>query len=190
MEVVSGSLWPYRLHSPWSSPGQNTGMCSLSFLQGIFPTQGSNPSPLHCRRILYQLSHKGSPRILEWVAYPFSRGSSWPRNRTRVSCIAGGFFTNWTIRGLLRVYLKREHEVVGTYTWWIIRKGNISLKITRNFAWILFWTNCVNFLITFPSIYLDQLFHVLALHMRLYSIDSEYNPWRKLTQLLEEMSSQ
>ena len=37
-------------------------------------------------------------RILEWVAYPFSRGSSWPRNWTQVSCIAGGFFTNWAIR--------------------------------------------------------------------------------------------
>ena len=47
-----------------------------------------------CRRILYQLSHKGSPRMLEWVAYPFSRGSSKPRNQTKFSCIAGGFFTN------------------------------------------------------------------------------------------------
>ena len=37
-------------------------------------------------------------RILEWIAFPFSRGSSWPRNRTGVSCIAGGFFTNWAIR--------------------------------------------------------------------------------------------
>ena len=45
-------------------------MASLSFLQGIFPTQGSNPGLPHCRQILYQLSHKGSPRILEWVAYP------------------------------------------------------------------------------------------------------------------------
>ena len=43
---------------PWNSPGQNTGMGSLSLLQGIFPTQGSN---LDCRRILYQLSHQGSP---------------------------------------------------------------------------------------------------------------------------------
>ena len=48
-------------------------MSSLSLLQGIFPTQGSNPGLPHCRRILYQLSHKRSPRILEWVAYPFSR---------------------------------------------------------------------------------------------------------------------
>ena len=48
--------------------------------QGILPTQGLNPGLLHCRWILYQLSHKGNPRILEWVAYPFSRGSSRPRN--------------------------------------------------------------------------------------------------------------
>ena len=46
----------------------------------------------------------GSPRILEWVAYPFSSGSSWSRNRTRVSCIAGGLFTNWTIRVALFYY--------------------------------------------------------------------------------------
>ena len=89
---------PHVLYSTWNSPGQNTGMGNLSLLQGIFPTQGSNPDLPHCRWILYQLSHKGSPRILEWVAYPFSRGSSQPRNRTGVSCTAGWFFTNWTIR--------------------------------------------------------------------------------------------
>ena len=83
---------------PWNSPVQNTRMGSLSLLQGIFPTQGSKPGLPHCRQILYQLSHKGSPRILEWVAYPFSRGSSWPRNRTGVSCVAGRFFTNWVIK--------------------------------------------------------------------------------------------
>ena len=55
-------LWPARLLCPWNSPGQNTGV-GISLLQGIFPTQGSNPGLLHCRWILYQLSHKGSPRI-------------------------------------------------------------------------------------------------------------------------------
>ena len=44
--------------------------------QGIFPTQGSNPGLPHCRQILYHLTHQGSQRILEWIAYPFSRGSS------------------------------------------------------------------------------------------------------------------
>ena len=48
-------------YSPWGSPGQNTGLGSRSFLQRIFPTQGSNPGLPHYRRILYQLSHKGSP---------------------------------------------------------------------------------------------------------------------------------
>ena len=85
------TLWdPHGLYSPWNSLGQNTGVGSLSLLQGLFPTQGSNLSLPHCRQILYQLSHKGSPRILEWVA-------SWPRNQTGISRVAG-FFTNWAIR--------------------------------------------------------------------------------------------
>ena len=52
----------------------------------LFPSPGDLPNPgiksrsPHCRWILYQLSHRGSPRILEWVTYPFSRGSSQPRN--------------------------------------------------------------------------------------------------------------
>ena len=131
--VVSNSMQPHGLCSPWNSSGQNTGVGSCSLLQGIFPThdqtqvshiagdslsaepqgkpknngvgslpllqqifptQGSNPGLPYCRWVLYQLSHKGSPRILEWVAYPFSSRSSRPRNRTGVSCIAGGFFTS------------------------------------------------------------------------------------------------
>ena len=92
--VMSDSLRPHGLHNPWNSPGQNIGVGCLSLLQGIFPTQGSNPGLLHCRQILYQLSHQGSPRILEWLAYPFSRGSWQSGNWTRVSCIAGGFFTS------------------------------------------------------------------------------------------------
>ena len=64
---MSNSLQPHGLYSPWNSPSQNTWLCSLSFLQGNFPTQGLNPGLWHCRQILYQLSYKGSPRILEWV---------------------------------------------------------------------------------------------------------------------------
>ena len=87
--VVPNSLGPHGVYSPWHSPGQNTGVGSLSLFQGIFPTQGLNQGLPHCRWIFYQLSHKGSPRILEWVAYnTFSSGFSQPRNWTRVSCIA------------------------------------------------------------------------------------------------------
>ena len=55
--VLSDSLRPHGLYSLWNSPGQNTGVGSLSLLQGIFPTQGSNPDLPHCRQILCQLSH-------------------------------------------------------------------------------------------------------------------------------------
>ena len=84
VKVTSDSL---QLYSPRNSPGQNSGVGSRSLLQGIFPTQGLNPGLPHCRQILYQLSHKGSPSILEWVAYPFSSGSSQPTNRTGFSAL-------------------------------------------------------------------------------------------------------
>ena len=100
--VVSNCLQAHGLYSPWNSPGQNTGVGSLSLLQGIFPTQGLNPGLPHCGWILYQVSHKGTPRILEWVAYLFSSGSSQSRNQTGVSCIAGRFFTIWATRKSLR----------------------------------------------------------------------------------------
>ena len=64
--VVSDSLRPHGVQSPWNSPGQNTGVGSLSFLQGIFPTQGLNSGLSHCRHILYQLSHRGSLSFSYW----------------------------------------------------------------------------------------------------------------------------
>ena len=99
--VLSDSLWPHGLHSPWNSPGQNTRVGSLSILQlAIFPTEGWNPGLPHCRRILYQLSHEGSPRILEWVAYPVSSGSS------QMCCSPWGpkswtWLKNWTTTTLV-----------------------------------------------------------------------------------------
>ena len=108
--VESNSLRPCGLYSLWNSRDQNTGVGSLSLLQGIFPTQGSNPGLPHGRRIPYQLSHKESRRILEWVAYPFSSGSSWPRNWTRVSCIAGRFFISRATREA-HIYQDIGHQI-------------------------------------------------------------------------------
>ena len=60
--VMSNSFWPHGLQSmEFSSPDQNTGVGSVSLLPGIFPIQGQNPGLLHCRQILYQLSHQRSP---------------------------------------------------------------------------------------------------------------------------------
>ena len=82
--VVSDSLWPHGLYSPWNFPGQNTGVGSHSIIQGIFPTQGSNPGLPHCGWILYQLSHQGSPSLggwgiksnIQWVSFEIPRLSS------------------------------------------------------------------------------------------------------------------
>ena len=94
------------------SPGKNTGVGCHAFLQGVFPTQVSKPGPPHCRWILCKLSHQGSPRTLEWVAYPFSRGSSHSRNWTGFFCIAGRFFTSWVPR--------EAHIYVHIYSYWVI----------------------------------------------------------------------
>ena len=95
------------------SPIKYTGRgCHILPLQGILPTQGLNPGLPHCKQILYHPSHQGSPRILEWVAYPFSRGPFWPRNQTRVFCIAGGFFTSWATREeLVKETVKRRWDL-------------------------------------------------------------------------------
>ena len=81
--VVSDSLQPFglqptRLLCPWDFPGKNTGMGCHFLLQGIFPTQGSNQYLLyllHCRWILYLLSHRGSPEDLKPAVIYFFIGS-------------------------------------------------------------------------------------------------------------------
>ena len=94
--LVSGSLWPHGLYSPWNSPGQNTGVGSLSLLQGIFPTQGLNPGLLHCRRILYQLSHREAPLFV------YSRHLSEVNAQSGAVSLAmleASFLLHWVRRG-------------------------------------------------------------------------------------------
>ena len=141
---MSNSCNPIDCSLPGSSvmdsSGKNTGMVCHFLLQYIFPTQGSNPSLPHCKWILYHLTHQGSPRILESVAYPFSRVSSQPRNQIRVSCIAGRFFTSWDSR-----------EDYGNYN---------SLLFTLNLPLLNIWHLCLlnnsQFILLIPS-WLDKL---------------------------------
>ena len=80
---------------------------------GDLPNTGMEPrSPTLQVDSLPAESHKGSPRILEWVVYPFSSRSSQPRNPTAVSCIAGGVFSNWAIREALWGTHKHLHYLV------------------------------------------------------------------------------
>ena len=88
--------------TPWTI--QSMEFSRTEYWSALPSQQRLNPGLPHCRQI-YQLNHKGSPRIPEWVAYPFSSRSSRPRNWTGVSCIAGKFFTEWAIKEAL-IYLK------------------------------------------------------------------------------------
>ena len=65
--VMSESLRPHGLYSPWNSPGQNTGVGSCSLIQEIFSIQELSQGFLHCRWILYQLSYQGSPLYSTWM---------------------------------------------------------------------------------------------------------------------------
>ena len=96
------SLVNHGQYSPWNSPGQNIRVDRLSLLQGILRKQGWSPGISHWRWILHQLSHNGSQRMLEWVAYPFSTKTSLPWNWTDVFSFAGRIFPKWAIRKVLR----------------------------------------------------------------------------------------
>ena len=94
---MSDCLWPHGLYSPWNSPGQNTGVDSLSLLQGIFPTQGSNPGLLHCRLILYRLKHQGSPVVL--LTESLNNAQNWAlpyyRYLVQIRLLQGWCTTSW-----------------------------------------------------------------------------------------------
>ena len=99
--VVSDSATPWTVARqalcPWNFPRKNTGVSSRSILQGIYPTQGSNPGLLHCRQILYHLSHQGKPKNTG-VSLSLLQEIFLTQGRIMVSCIAGRFFTSWATR--------------------------------------------------------------------------------------------
>ena len=145
--VVSDSSWPHDCSLPGSPvhgdfPSKNTEVGYHVLLQGNSPTQGLNPGLPHWREILYQLSYLGSLRILEWVAYHFSRESSQPRNWTGVSCITGRFFTSWNTREALldgqwyHLSSLCLHEDGGSDSW--SRSSRIPRSVTEvNFDMLL-----------------------------------------------------
>ena len=103
MKQVSESLShvQLRLYSPWNSPGQNTGVGSLSLLQGIFPSQGMNPGLPYCRQILYQCSevkvsasNAGDPGSIPVLGRSPGEGKGYPLPysglENSIDCIAHG----------------------------------------------------------------------------------------------------
>ena len=101
---VSHSLRPHGPYSPWNSPGQKIGV-NLSLLQGIFPTQGSNPGVPHYRQVPYHLSHQGSPRILSGGSLSLFQGIFRTQESNQVSCTSGRFFTA-ELPGKPQVFIK------------------------------------------------------------------------------------
>ena len=96
--VISNSLGPHGLQSmEFSRPEYWSGYPFPS--PGDLSNPGNEPRSPTLQADSLPAKPQGSPRILEWVAYPFSSRSSWPRNRTGVSCIEDRFFTKWAIRG-------------------------------------------------------------------------------------------
>ena len=103
----------HGLYNPWNSLGQNTGVGKPFPSPGDLPNPGIEPRSCALQADSLPAEPQGSPRILKWVAYPFSNGSSQPRNQTGIFCIAGGFFNNWAIREDQRKYggaLKPEYR--------------------------------------------------------------------------------
>ena len=114
-------LWPHGLHHtgllyPWifSRPDYWSGLpCPPP---GDLPNSGIKPRSLALKAGSLPAEPPGAPRLLEWIAYPFFRGSSWPRNRTRVSCIAGGFFTSWATTEALSGII--DDLLIVLWRWW------------------------------------------------------------------------
>ena len=98
---MSNSLQPHGLYSPWNIlQARILEWVAFPFSRNL-PNPGIEPRSPTLQADSLPAEPQGSPRILEWAAYPFSSRSSWPRNRTGVSCTAGRFFTNWAMREAL-----------------------------------------------------------------------------------------
>ena len=127
---MSSSLQPNGLNSPWNSPGQNTGVDTLSLLQGIFPTQGSNSGLPVCRRILYQLSHKGSPSVIKGLGM-----------RTLGDCVRhGGRDCVSSVYCLARVPHGTAHRGLKKYLWKEEQKeeGNQLSSVRHQSQWYFY----------------------------------------------------
>ena len=131
-----------RLLCPWGVSRQECWSGLPCPPPGDLPNPEIKPGLLLCRLILYWLNHQGSPRIWEWVACPFSRGSSWPRTWTRVSCIVGQFSIIWATREAhciyitWYIYIYREKDI----SWfWRLKSPKVCSWQTENPSELVVW---------------------------------------------------
>ena len=157
--VVSHSLRPHGLYlarflCSWGFSRQGYWSGLPCPPPGDLPNPGIEPRSPTLQVDLYCLNHWESPRTLEWVAYPFSRGMFWPRSQTGVSCIASRFFTSWATRealesnqGLLncrQILHQRSYQespASGLYwqtsNWWVSPwHGPCRLEESKTVTWV------------------------------------------------------
>ena len=159
--VVSDSLDPMDCSLPGSSvhgdsPGKNIRVSCHALLQGIFPPQGSNSGLPHCRWFFTIWATREAEEY-EWVTYPFSKRSSQPRNQTGFSCIAGGFFTSWTTRKVLKCIYPRT----------MIQLLSFCIK----YLWSSYILHC-------KGIYQNQVWNFWLWYRRIGKI---FTPWYGIT---------
>ena len=105
--VLSDSLWSHGLYIPWNSPGLNTGVGSLSLLQGLFPTQESKPGLPHCRSILYQLSYDLAKARSNALAQQLAgKDTRWVSCLSKCACSSDPGYPWWSTHIL-------RHSLVG-----------------------------------------------------------------------------
>ena len=140
---------PIDLHSPWNTPGQDTGIGSRSFLQRFFSTQGLKPGLPHCRQILYPLSHQGSPinyvekrkSLTQIFKKPPEVCYGWTGSHhvsTQDSFIKWMLYTDWF--SLIRTHLKLDVESIAckSYGWEDGRaKEKINFRGNSEYNWPL-----------------------------------------------------
>ena len=111
---------PSRLLCPWNSPGKNTGVGCHALLQGIFPTRGTNLGLLHCRQILYHLSHLGNPKetstSIQWNTSEATEISYW--NMQQHGWISNAW---WNLE---EAKLKKATDSVIPFTWHYVQVKN------------------------------------------------------------------
>ena len=123
------------------SPGKNSGVGCHALLQGNLPNPGIEARFPALQADSLPSEPWGKPRILEWVAYPFSRASSQPRNRTGVSCIVGGFFTNWAIREAwtIECILMEADNHRPVYVYSTCTGGLQYMGVAKSWKWLSDW---------------------------------------------------
>ena len=149
--VLSNSATPWT--SPWNSPGQNPGMGSLSLLQGIFPTQGLKPGLLHCRHMLYQLSHKEKPQLfIKFMTFLTIK-------KCRICSIA--FALNFTCPILCKIMVVYFSLVGGCSfhsksSWAAVGGTLLANSISRMWMIDLSWTNQMSSSRNVNSVFLNR----------------------------------